>query len=391
MHGSALALIFLLATATPQPGPGSEAARAGGAARLRFSGDEIDIPMPRKAGRSLVEVRIGDSGPFDFLIDTGAGVSVIDSRIASDLGLAVVGDLVTGVPGGEQVKADRLSVPSLRIGALEILDATPIALDLDGMTGGMMQGVLGLDLFRDVLLTLDPAGGRAVVSRAGLEAGAPGVVRVDTAAGRLQFDMMVAGRKVPTQIDTGAPGGFTLPAELLDAIPTVPGTEQRIAAGLVGGTRQIRVLELDGSVRFAGIEYENPRVGFMDPSPGIAHIGMQILDELAISLDQRNGLLAFRRAKPSPSLAPVNKAAAPRRLGVRFRGSPSGGFTHVDRIDPGSLGEKAGFQAGDRLVSLNGRPMSAYDMATLGSLIRGTKPLLWVVERDGVRHDIEIP
>lgn len=254
-----------------------------------------------------------------------------------------------------------------------------------------MQGVLGLDVFQDVLLTLDPGNARAIISRTELASGDPGVVPLDSSSGRIQFDMIVAGRTVPTQIDTGAPGGFTLPVGLIDTVPTFAEPEQQISAGMVGGVRKIRVRKLDGIISFAGLEYENPQIGFMDPSPGTAHIGARILDNLVISVDQRNRLLAFRHAEPSSSVAPTEATAVPRRLGVRFRGTPSAGFTHVASVDPGSLGERAGFQPDDLLVSLNGQPISEYDQVTLGTLIRGTAPLRWVVERDGVRHVIEIP
>ena len=224
-----------------------------------------------------------------------------------------------------------------------------------------------------------------------LAPGDPGVVQLDASSGRTQFDMMVAGRAVRTQIDTGAPSAFTLPIELMDSIPTFSGPARQISAGMVGGARKILLRKLDGMVSFAGLEYENPQIGFMDPSPGIAHVGARILDELVISVDQKNHLLAFRRAEPSSSAAPARMTDVPRRMGVRFRGSPSAGFTHVASVDPGSLGEGAGFQANDQLVSLNGQPISEYDQVALGTLIRGTAPLRRVVERAGVRHVIEIP
>jgi predicted aspartyl protease len=391
MQNAALALALILALAAPGSGSGESMPQAHSKPRLKFAGQETELPLSVKNGRSVVEVRIGDAGPFDFFIDTGAGVSVIDSRIATELGLDVVGSLTAGVPGGGTVEADRVLVPLLRVGALEIHEVTPITLELVEMTGGIMQGVLGLDVFQEVLLTLEPSAGRALISRAELAPGDPGVVQLDASSGRIQFDMTVAGRTVPTQIDTGAPAGFTLPIELIDSVPTLPGPEQRTSAGLVGGNRTVRIRKLDGVVRFAGLEYKNPQIGFMDPSPGSAHIGARILDGLIVSVDQKNHLLAFRRAQPTPATRSPAAKTTPRRLGVRFRGTPPAHFTHVASVDAGSLGERSGFQPGDRLVSLNGRPMSEYDRSSLGRLIGGTTPLRWELEREGVRHVIEIP
>jgi predicted aspartyl protease len=383
--------------ASPAAGPQKIAPQAGPAPELRFAGDQVELPMTDKNGRSVVAVYIGDAGPFDFFIDTGAGISVIDARIASELGLEVVGSMPVGAPGGKQVKADRLRIPELRAAGLEVRGVSPVSLEIAEMTGGIMQGILGLDVFQEVLLTLDPAAHRAILSRAGLAEGDPGVVPLDMSRGRIQFDMKVAGKTVTTQVDSGAPAAFTLPIELIDSVPTHPGPEQTRSAGLVGGSRTVKVRKLNGAITFAGLEYQDPQVGFMDPSPGTAHIGAHILDDLVLSVDQKNHLLAFQQpersrvAKQATAETPATAPAGPRRLGVRFRGNPPAHFTEVASVDAGSLGERYGLQAGDQLVSLNGVPMADYNRGTLGSLIAGTELLRWVIERNGVRKTIEIP
>ena len=58
-------------------------------------------------------------------------------------------------------------------GDVVVEGAAPIVLDISDMTGGLVDGVLGLEVFRDVLLTLDVPGQRARVARGALEAGAP--------------------------------------------------------------------------------------------------------------------------------------------------------------------------------------------------------------------------
>jgi len=359
---------------------------------LRFPGDRLELPMPTSGGRATVEVRIGDAGPYRFLIDTGAGVSVVDSRIATALGLEPIGHMDVGVPGGRQVPADRVLVPTLRVGDLVIEDARPVVLDIAAMTHGAMDGVLGLDVFGSVLLTLDPVNARAVVSRGALTREMAGVVVLDTAGGRLAFDIDVAGHTVPTQIDTGSPAGFTFPASLMATLPSEKENEREAVAGLVGGERAVRVRRLEGTIRFAGLEFVNPTVGFMDPSPPVANIGTRVLAELAITIDQRNGLLAVRRVVQNGDAGRKvgARAIGPRRLGVRL-GGPGGDLSRVSSVDPGSLGEQAGFTAGDVIRSINGRPMSQFDQASLGALIRGGEPLTFVLMRGTEEHVLKIP
>lgn len=360
------------------------------APQLLFVGERVELDLHRKAGRFLVEVHVGDAGPFDFLIDTGAEVSVIDRAIATSLGLEVVGRSEVGAPGGELVPVDKLLVAELSVGAVTIAHARPVALNIGEMSGGLIQGVLGMDLFSGVVLTLDATAARATLARGALTPGAPGVVSFDRSSGRMKFDIDVAGVMVAAQIDTGSPSGFTLPIERMDGLPFLDEPEQRGRATLVGGTRSIRKKRLDGSIRFGGLQFENPHVSFMEPSPVTANIGSAILNTLVVEIDSGSGLIAFRRAARAETTGTLEPAARPRRLGIRFRGIPGGGLREIAGVEPGSRGEQAGFEAGDIIVSLNARPMSEYDQTALGTLIRGATPLVWEIERAGEHHVIEV-
>jgi hypothetical protein len=364
------------------------------APQLLFSGESAELDLHQKAGRFLVEVHVGAAGPFDFLIDTGAGVSVIDAAIAASLGLEVIGSSEVGAPGGELVPVDKVRAPELSVGAITISGAQPVVLNIGEMSGGLIQGVLGMDLFHDVVLTLDATAARAKVARGALAPDAPGVVSFDRSSGRMKFDIDVAGLMVAAQIDTGSPAGFTLPIERMEGLPFLDEPEQRGRATLVGGTRSIRKKRLDGSIRFGGLEFENPHVSFMEPSPGTANIGSAILNTLVVEIDSGSGRIAFRRAagpETTQTREPAPRPpASPRRLGIRFRGFRGGGLREIAGVEPGSLGQQAGFEAGDIIVSLNARPMSDYDQTALGTLIRGATPLVWEIERAGEHHVIEV-
>ena len=351
---------------------------------VRFPADEARLALRAAGGRSVVSAYIGEAGPYDFFIDTGAGVSVIDADLAARLGLEVAGRTATRVPGGPQVDADVIRAPAIRVGQLEIQGSTPIALRLAEMTGGLFVGVLGMDVFRSVLLTLDPAGGQAVVSRGHLSPESKNVLRLDGSRGRIAFNIEVAGRTVPIELDTGSPSAFTFPIELIDQLPALDVPEGRATAGLVGGSREVRIRQLNDAIRFAGLTFENPTIGFMSPSPPTGNIGSQVLDRLVIGIDQANGLIAF-----TPSDRPV-PSAGPRRLGLRLGGPGPSPFASVASVDPGGLAQQAGLRAGDSIVTLNGRPMAAYDRASLGALFRGAEPLTFEINRGGTPLVIRI-
>ena len=381
MMGMTLILVGLASS----PGAGwAQDPLAGAHPTLRFPGDSVSLAMHTVGGRSVVQVRIGPDGPFDFFIDTGSRTSVIDRELAARLQLEVVGSTRAGAPGGAGVDVDVVSAPLLQVANLEILESSAIALDLAELTGGVMDGILGMDLFRDVLLSLEPSRGAAVVSRRRLRSDAPGVVTLSDAPGPLTFDVDVAGRTIPAHLDTGAPHAFTLPLDLMDEVATLDGPTRRATARLVGSERELLGRQLDGAVRFAGLTFENPWIMFLSPSAPVANVGSEVLDGLRIEIDQSSGLVALTPVGQIPATP-----ASPRRLGLRL-GGQGGDVSNVAGVDPGSLAEQAGLRAGDKIVLLNGQPLAEYGQ-DLGALFRGTTPLVFEVDRQGERVVLRIP
>lgn len=362
--------------------------------QLLFKGESQDLSMHKVAGRDLVQVYVGEVGPYDFLIDTGASVSVVDTKIASELGLEVVGNMEIGAPGGAQVASDMVSLPEFRVNGLTIKGSTPLVFSMEQMTAGVMQGVLGMDLFREVLLSIDAKRGIATVSRNSLDPDSPEVIKYDDSQGRMIFNINVMGRPVRTQIDTGSPAGFTLPADLQDQLPTDAESGSTATVQLVGSQREVTRLRLNGGITFAGVHYENPEVSFMRPSPHTGNIGQKILSDMIISVDQRNSLLTFSQSQSAGhKMAGAESAPSgdkPRSLGISFGGGPGLSLSNVSGVAQGSLGEQAGFKAGDSIISLNEIPMADIGVAQLGELIRSHQQLRFVVDRQGDMVHIDI-
>jgi predicted aspartyl protease len=67
-------------------------------AEKRCPGNADSVPLRQlQGGLVIVHVTINSSGPFDFLIDTGAQITTVDSQLAAQLGLQPVGS--AGVSG----------------------------------------------------------------------------------------------------------------------------------------------------------------------------------------------------------------------------------------------------------------------------------------------------
>ena len=165
-------------------------------------------------------------------------------------------------------------------------------MDILGFSGGRTQGVIGVGLFSDYLLTFDRGAGHIKLTRGTLTAERPSVVAYNPADSQIEIDISVAGSPAVAHIDTGSMGKFMLPGEMMASLP-VRKSESGMKAKLVGGERDIKLGQLQGNIQFAGMTFDNPDIAFMTPSSGSGNIGSGILANYLVSIDQRNHLIAF--------------------------------------------------------------------------------------------------
>jgi predicted aspartyl protease len=383
-----MASALLILAAVMLVGTRSSLARESSAdiGELVFEGSSIELALKKNEVHPRVIVDFGDGEQHEFIVDTGASVNVIDISIAESLGLEVVSETEIGAPGGPQIPSTIVIVPLAHVGDATITNAEFVTMDVKGFTRGTTLGVLGVGLFSDYLVTFDRGAGHIKLSHNNLSKTAPGVLPYDSAEGQIEIEIEVAGTTVSAHIDTGSMGEFMLPGEMMETL-SLQKTQSQRKARLVGGNRDIKFAQLNGTIQFAEFEFENPSVAFMTPSPGAGNIGSGILADYVVSIDQKNELIEFRKSTGG-DVAASNK---PRRLGVRFGGMGETSVMKIASVDPGSLGEEAGFLAGDVMVALNGKPTQDYDRSELGTLIRGSAPLSIDIERGGTAKTIEIP
>ena len=119
---------------------------------FNFSGDAVVLPLVKDSTHPKVVVDIGDGEHYEFIVDTGAGVNVIDSSIAESLGYEVIGEMEIGAPGGPQIPGNIVKVPLVRVGDATIENAEFVTMDISGFSGGLTQGVIGIGKFSDYLV-----------------------------------------------------------------------------------------------------------------------------------------------------------------------------------------------------------------------------------------------
>jgi len=105
----------------------------------------------------LLPVRINGAGPFDFILDTGAGTSLVSSELGHTLGIKVVGSK-EGQSAGGAVSVSLARLDTLEVGSAKLNDVDVGLVDLShiGKTvGAKIDGDLGYNFLKYFRITLD--------------------------------------------------------------------------------------------------------------------------------------------------------------------------------------------------------------------------------------------
>jgi predicted aspartyl protease len=166
---------------------------------------QTDVIAIRQDGssRMTVPVRIGDNGPFHFLVDTGSQNTVVSSRVATQLSLpagkparlvSIAGTTVVETVEIDQIDLGRRSYYGLRVPKLERGD---IGAD----------GILGIDSLQDQRVLLDFRRDLMAVDDARSLGGNRGYEIIVTARRRsgqlIMTDAVLDGVRLSVVIDTG--------------------------------------------------------------------------------------------------------------------------------------------------------------------------------------------
>ena len=142
-----LALLLANATVTPPSPPLVAPAVIDNS--LEITGDSVAAEQLKK--RMFIDVKVNDSGPHRFLVDSGADRSVVSDGLASQLKLPVGETVrVQGMAGQREVAT--VEVAALTIGTSEIGPIMAPALSARHLGA---DGLIGIDALADQRLMLD--------------------------------------------------------------------------------------------------------------------------------------------------------------------------------------------------------------------------------------------
>lgn len=105
----------------------------------------------------LVPVEVNGEGPFEFILDTGAGTSLLSAELGQKLGVKVIGSK-QGQSAGGAVAVSLAKVSSLAVGSVKLEDVDVGLVDLShiGKTvGTKIDGDLGYNFLKHFRVTVD--------------------------------------------------------------------------------------------------------------------------------------------------------------------------------------------------------------------------------------------
>jgi hypothetical protein len=256
------------------------------------------------AGHLIVlDVMVNGKGPYKFGLDTGAsGGARVSQQVAKDLDLPVVGQ-AEGIGLGPNKLSLPLVKASLTLGPIHFDDIQAAVHDIPTSSGQPVDGVLGFDLFKDYLLTIDYPNGTVSVAPGRLYSNERGVLVMMSPLGIPQIGGTIAGNSIIIDIDSGSNGGFGLMKQYESELKFVSAPKPIGQAVGAGGTVDVDAGTVDGDLAFGDQTLHDPVVSFL-PLPGVANLGSRVLSNYAITFDQANGLVRFV-AKASGSAAPA--------------------------------------------------------------------------------------
>lgn len=248
----------------------------------------IDLERERY-NRLTVPVTIGEHGPFNFMIDTGAQATVLSLDLADRLGLHEREPaILVGIASRMPIEVARLSDLSLGNRVFDIETAPLVA---QANIGGA-DGILGLDSLQDQRVLLDFDARTIAVADAETLGGNRGfeiVVRARRELGQLIItSASLDGIRVNVLVDTGAQGSVGNLA-LRDRLR---GRHAGTAAMTdINGVEVVGNIRLARDVRIGRAQLQNVPIAFVD-SPTFKVLGLDHEPAMVLGM---NELKLFRR------------------------------------------------------------------------------------------------
>ncbi len=353
----------------------------------------LDIPIELSSNHIYVKVSLGSGPPAQMILDTGGGTSAFDPEMIQAAGIEL-GTPVRAMGAGAGTRdAWLLSHVTYSLPGVTLKDQSVTAISfrhLEAVSGHRLDGVLGADFLRQFVVEIDYAGRRLNLhdpkswSYRGtghplaleFKGPIPSVEAVlnDTIAARFHVDTGARMAVKASRSFVERAGLEALAGRMIEGPPGMG----------IGGATPSTVGRFD-KLTLAGFEFPRPLVHLGQDTGGVfAHshvdgvIGGEVWRRFRVILDYPNKVMYL---EPNANFGqPFDHDMS--GLAVRVDSLGTGAFL-VSQVLSGSPAEAAGLGVGDRIESMNDRPVTSMTLSDFREEMRIEGRQVTLVRRRG--------
>jgi hypothetical protein len=323
---------------------------------------------------------VNDGPPADFIYDTGASITVIDSAYAAKIGLQTEG-LQQGQGAGATGSASFAALSSLTVAAvggdgIEVKDARVAVLSVNSVLAPYFwrecAGVIGFDFINRFVNEID-FDARVLTLRdpktfqyAGRGAAIPMTLAGHTPVVTMKLDGGITGG---FRVDVGSGSTVDLHTPFVKQHDLVAraGRGVEVMGGGFGGTFTTRIVRMK-KLEIGPYSWADPLVSLSQATAGAftsedyaGNIGNRILERFKVTLDYERRQMWLEPGKLYARRDPMSRSGLQlvRRADV----------VKVAAVLAGSAAEKAGLQVDDAVTALDGRPVMELGFEGVAALL----------------------
>jgi hypothetical protein len=252
----------------------------------------LEVPLQTADGMPTLEVMINGQGPFLFGFDTGAQADPrIDASLVEKFNLKSTGQVQATDPSRRNFQTSQsYKLDSLSLGDLRLTDVTVISRELKNSPRPLkLDGILGLNAFKDYLVTLDSPGKKLRLDKGELpKSDGAEILDYKNEAGIATTELTVADKKIKARLDSGnAIGAFVFPTAFAEKLNLAGEARVVGRARSATGDMEIKQVQIKDVIKLG--RHEFPDATIVYPALGdMANVGFKTLSQFAITFDQKN-------------------------------------------------------------------------------------------------------
>jgi len=315
-----------------------------------------NVPFTYVVDHLFIDVTIG-CDRRTWIIDTGASVTVVDAEYAQELGLETAGKM-RGYSAGTTVEATFAELPPFRVDGIEFESQRVAVLSIKGLlkrAGVDVVGILGYDFLSRFVVRIDYANELlSFYDPVTFEYTGDGVTVNEPLEERFFVVPMIVDGMYHGNwtLDIGAGGSsFFYPFAMKNGIIGRKGVEGR--SGGAGGYHATKTMRFE-TVEIAGFTLHDPLIssplqagGALGNTEGTGNLGNSVLRHFVLYLDYERQQVILEKGDNFGKDFPCDKSG----VGLAVNEDDE---IEVFYVSPGTPAERARFEEGDVIRSVNG-------------------------------------